>query len=227
VEIIKGIHRVDDASNNMAHSNVYLIIENKELLVVDTGTPGNAKKIVDYTQKLGYQPSDVSTIILTHCHMDHMGSAKELQTLTNAKIAVGLADAEVVAGSKPYPKPKNVLFRAVTSLMKPSPVPVDISLKDGDVVGPLRVIEVPGHTMGSIALLDAKRGTLFTGDTLRVEGQKVGLAPKPFTVDEEQEQKSVEKIASLEFDVLLPGHGDALVSNASTAVKTLLSSIMH
>jgi glyoxylase-like metal-dependent hydrolase (beta-lactamase superfamily II) len=227
VEIIKGIHRVDDACNNMAHSNVYLVIEGKELLVVDTGTPGNAKKIVDYIQKLGYQPSDVSTIILTHCHMDHMGSAKELQTLTNAKIEVGLADAEVVAGSKPYPKPKNVLFRAVTSLMKPSPVAVDISLKDGDAIGSLRIVEVPGHTMGSIALLDSKRGALFTGDTLRVEDQKVGLAPKPFTVDEAAERKSVEKIAALDFEVLLPGHGDVLIGNASKAVKTLLSSIMH
>ncbi len=51
--IIAGIHRVDEASNNMAHSNVYLIIQPNELIVVDTGTPGNAKKIVDYIQNWG------------------------------------------------------------------------------------------------------------------------------------------------------------------------------
>jgi len=70
MEIVEGIHRVDEASANMAHSNVYLLIEGDELTVIDTGTAGNAKKIVDYVQKIGRQPSNVSTIILTHCHMD-------------------------------------------------------------------------------------------------------------------------------------------------------------
>ena len=56
MEIIEGIHRIDEASNNMAHANVYLVINGKELLVVDTGTSGNAKKIVEYIQKLGHQP---------------------------------------------------------------------------------------------------------------------------------------------------------------------------
>ena len=65
MEIIEGIHRVDEASANMAHANVYLIIDGEELAVIDTGTSGNAQKTVKYIQKLGHQPSDVKTIILT------------------------------------------------------------------------------------------------------------------------------------------------------------------
>ena len=57
MEIIEGIHRIDEASGNIAHSNVYLIINEKDIVVVDTGTPGNAKKIVDYIQKIGRQPA--------------------------------------------------------------------------------------------------------------------------------------------------------------------------
>jgi hydroxyacylglutathione hydrolase len=87
MEIVEGIHRIDEASANMAHSNVYLIINKKELMVIDTGTSGNAKKIVDYIQKIGHQPSEVAFIVLTHFHMDHVGSAKELRVLlVNAKI---------------------------------------------------------------------------------------------------------------------------------------------
>ncbi|HLN88430.1 MAG TPA: MBL fold metallo-hydrolase, partial [Candidatus Binatia bacterium] len=112
MQIIEGIHRVDEASGNIAHSNVYLVIDGKELFVVDTGTPRNAKKIVGYIQKIGHQPSEVSTIILKHYHMDHAGSVKELKDLTNAKVAVHIEDADFVAGKKLYPKPKNVLFRA-------------------------------------------------------------------------------------------------------------------
>jgi len=77
MEIIEGIHRVDEASSNLAHSNVYLVINEKDLVVVDTGMPGNAKKIVAYIQKIGHQPSEVSTIILTHYHIDHAGSVKD------------------------------------------------------------------------------------------------------------------------------------------------------
>jgi glyoxylase-like metal-dependent hydrolase (beta-lactamase superfamily II) len=219
MEIIEGIHRVDEASSNMAHSNVYLVINGKELMVVDTGTPGNAKKTVEYIQKIGHQPSEVSTIVLTHYHMDHAGSVKELKDLTNAKVAVHVDDADFVAGEKPLPKPKNILFRAFSSFIKIKPVPVEIILHDGDRIGNLTVIHAPGHTPGSIVLLDAQRKALFVGDTLRFDGNKVTGAPKQFTWDADKVKESIEKISKLDFDVMLPGHGEPLTANASAAVK--------
>jgi glyoxylase-like metal-dependent hydrolase (beta-lactamase superfamily II) len=224
MEIIEGIHRVDEASSNMAHSNVYLLINKNELVVVDTGTSGNAKKIVEYIQKIGHQPSEVSTIVLTHYHMDHVGSAKELKDLTNAKVAAHVEDADFVAGKKPFPKPKNLFFRAVSSFIKPTPVEVDIALKDGDKLGNLTVIELPGHTPGSIALLDAQRKALFVGDTLRFDGSKVTGAPKQFTWDADKEKASIKKISTLDFEVMLPGHGEILKTNASSKVKEFLDS---
>ena len=58
MEIIEGIHRIDEASSNFAHSNVYLVINGKEMLVIDTGTSGNAKKISIscYEMYLGHNP---------------------------------------------------------------------------------------------------------------------------------------------------------------------------
>ena len=68
--------------------------------------------------------------MLTHFHMDHSGSVKELKDLLpNAKVAVHEDDAEYVEGKKPFPKPKNLLFRAVSSFMKVEPVQVDVRLK--------------------------------------------------------------------------------------------------
>jgi glyoxylase-like metal-dependent hydrolase (beta-lactamase superfamily II) len=223
MEIIEGIHRIDETSNNIAHSNVYLIINETELLVVDTGTGGNAKKIVDYIQKIGHQPSEVSTIILTHYHMDHAGSAKNLTDLTNAKIAASIEDTDFIAGKKPYPKPKNLLFRAVSSLIKPTPVEVDILLKEGSRIGNLTVVEIPGHTPGSIALLDAQRKALFVGDTLRFDGTKISGGPKQFGWNAEKENESIKKLAMLDFDVMLPGHGIVLKTNASKKVKEYLT----
>lgn len=224
MEIIEGIHRVDEASSNLAHSNVYLVINEKDLVVVDTGMPGNAKKIVAYIQKIGHQPSEVSTIILTHYHIDHAGSVKDLKDLVNAKIAVGAGDKDFVSGDKPYPKPKNILARAASSFIKVAPVNVDITLKDADRIGSLTVIDAAGHTPGSIFLYDPQRKVLFAGDTLRLDGDKVVAGPKQYVWDEEKEQQSIAKLATLDFGVMLPGHGEILKTNASNAVKEFIDS---
>ena len=219
MEIIEGIHRVDKASANMAHANVYLLINGEELTVIDTGTSGNAQKTVAYIQKIGHQPADVKTIILTHFHMDHMGSAEELKDLTNAKVAVHTEDADYVSGKKPLPKPKNILFRAVSSFVKPVPVQVDVILKEGDKIAGLVVIHTPGHTPGSIMLLDEERKVLFAGDTLRYDGKKVSGAPEQFSTDPNQIRESIAKASTLNFDVMLPGHGETLKPNASEEIK--------
>ena len=225
MEIVEGIHRVDEASANMAHSNVYLLVEGDQLTVIDTGTAGNAKKIVDYVQKIGRQPSSVSTIVLTHCHMDHAGSVKELKDLTGAKVAVHEEDADYVSGKKPLPRPKNVLFRAVSSFIKLAPVQPDIILKDNDKIGQLTVIHTPGHTAGSIALLDEGKKALFAGDTLRFDGKKLSGSPEQFTLDMEKVKESIGKISTLSFDVMLCGHGEPLKPNASEAVKKYYESL--
>jgi len=219
MEIVEGIHRVDEASANMAHANVYMLIDGKELTIIDTGTPGNAKKIVEYAQKQGFQPSDISTIILTHYHMDHVGSAKDLKDITNAKVAAHEGDADYISGKKAPPKPKSILARAASTFMKPSPVPVDIPLKDNSKIGKLTVVSTPGHTEGSIALFDEEKKVLFVGDTLRFDGSKITGGPGQFTWDATKEKESIERISKLDFNVMLSGHGEPLSTNAADAVK--------
>jgi glyoxylase-like metal-dependent hydrolase (beta-lactamase superfamily II) len=225
LEIVEGIHRADEASGNMAHSNIYVLVNGDELVVVDTGTAGNAGKIVEYIEKIGHKPSEVSTIILTHYHMDHAGSARDLKDQTHAKVAASPQDAEYITGSQPYPKPKNLLMRAASSLIKVAPVPVDIILNDGDTIANLKVIQTPGHTPGSIALLDAKRKVLFSGDILRFDGSKITGAPRQFTWDEAEEKESIRKISMLDFDVMLPGHGEFLRGDASAVVREYAKSL--
>ena len=84
---------------------------------------------------------------------------------------------------------------------------------------------MPGHTPGSIVLLDAKRKVLFAGDTLRFDGENVTGAPKHFTWDSDKEAESIEKISKLGFDVMLPGHGEVLLVNASKTVKKFSDSM--
>lgn len=101
MEIVEGVHQVDGVD-----ANVYLTIDGEELTVVDTGMPKSAKKILDYVHKTGREPSSISRILLTHCHIDHVGSAQELKRLTNAKVGVHQEDADFVSGKKTMPSPK-------------------------------------------------------------------------------------------------------------------------
>lgn len=219
MQVVEGVHRIDEASDNPAHSNVYLVINGRELAVIDTGTPGNAGKIVDHIQRLGFQLSDVKHIILTHHHRDHVGSASELHSLTNAPIAAHADDADFISGKRSPPLPGGRPRPA----MPLDPVPVDIVLHDGDHIAGLTVYHAPGHTPGSMMLLDEKRGVLFAGDTLRFDGKSVSSAPEEFTLDMARMRASIAMASKLRFSVMLPGHGLPLTANASDEVRKLLS----
>jgi len=221
MEIIEGIHRVnDEAIAAIDYPNVYIVINGEELAVIDTGLPGNAKKIIRYIQKIGHHPTDIKTIILTHFHMDHAGCAKELKDLTNAKVAVHVEDADYVSGKEPLPEPKSILLTAALSYPKTAPAQVDVILMDGDKIAGLTVIHTPGHTPGSIMLLDEKRKALFTGDSLILyDGKRVGGAPELLNANLNQWRESIAKVSTLNFDIMLPGHGEPFKPNASEEVK--------
>lgn len=223
MEIVEGIHKVDGVN-----ANVYLIIDGGELTVVDTGMPKNAEKILDYVHRISQQSSNISRILLTHCHVDHVGSAFELKRLTNAKVGVHQEDADFVSGKKTFPSPKGftgVLFKAMSPFFKFKPVEPDMILQENDKVGRLTVIHTPGHTPGSVSLYDPERKVLFVGDTIRFANRKISGPQERFTLDMQQALQSVEKISRLDFDLMLSGHGDPLKPNASEKVKELSDSL--
>ena len=177
------------------------------------------KKITKYIEALGRKPTDVSTIVLTHFHIDHVGNAKKMKELTNAQVAVHELDADFVAGKKAPPKPKNLMFKALSSVFKAAPVEPELLLKDNDKVGRLIVIHTPGHSEGSISLLDAERKVMFAGDAIRFMDGKITGSPEQFTLDMDKAKDSIRKISTFDFDILLSGHGQPLMPDASQKVK--------
>jgi glyoxylase-like metal-dependent hydrolase (beta-lactamase superfamily II) len=218
MEIIPGIHQVDGVNGNC-----YILVRDG-LTVIDTGIPGSGKKILAYIrEKLHRDPRKIRTIILTHFHMDHTGGVAALKkAATGAKIAIGEADAGYISGKTPlpvYPGFRGVLLRIAGKLMKPGHFPPDILLKDGDRIDGLLCIHIPGHTPGSIGLLDDSTKTFFAGDILRYDGTVIAEGPAPFTMDPIGSHQSIRKISGLDFDLLLPGHGVPLLYGASEKVR--------
>jgi glyoxylase-like metal-dependent hydrolase (beta-lactamase superfamily II) len=223
LEVTPNVHRVDGVD-----ANVYLVLDQSELMLIDTGMPGSFRRIIDYVNGINRKPSEITTIVLTHCHVDHTGSAQQLKELTNAKVAVHQDDAQFVSGEKARPSPRGalgILFKAFSPFSKPKPVRPDILLSDGDRVGKLIVVHTPGHTPGSISLHDSERKLIFVGDAMRYSNGKISGPPKRFTPDMNRALQSIAKISQLDFDTMLSGHGDTLKPNASYAVKEFYTSL--
>ena len=216
MEIVPGIHQVDGVNGNC-----FLIVRDG-LTLIDTGMPKNSAKIIKYIQDiLKRKPTDIKTIVLTHFHIDHMGDASDLKTLSGANVAIHEADADYVAGRKTQPAPggaKGMIFKVLIPLFFGSrPVEPDIKLSDGDTIAGLTSIHTPGHTPGSICLFDPASKILFVGDLLRFNGSKIEMGPSSLDISEVRQ--SINKIAAIDFDIMLPGHGIPLRPDASVKVR--------
>ncbi|MHB8105888.1 MAG: MBL fold metallo-hydrolase [Candidatus Cryosericum sp.] len=221
MEIIKGLHAMD----NTGFVNIYLLVEENGLTIVDTGMPGSAKKILEYSGALGYRNTDIRTIVLTHADLDHSGSARQLKELTGANIAIGVLDAPRVRGTIELKATKGLssrVFGIVSKFGKFETFEPDLLLKEGDRVGSLSVIETPGHTDGSICLY-GERAFMFVGDALRGDDNG-GVQPPSdaMTYDVQKAWESIKKLSHFECDIMLPGHGKPVMPDASKKVRELL-----
>ncbi len=204
MEIVRGVHQVDGISGNS------YIINGKKMVVIDTGLPGNSRKIINYIRvALKRSPNDVTTIILTHYHADHSGNVYELKNLTGAIIAIHADDAAYISGKKEVPAGR-------TAVQHVTP---DTLLQDGDKIAGLTCVHCPGHTPGSIALYDPNRRILFSGDTLGFDEGGVHGPPKEFSDDMEQVKSSINVLSRLDYDLMLPGHGLPLKPDAAVRVS--------
>jgi hydroxyacylglutathione hydrolase len=222
-EILKGVQYVDGSN-----ANSYLIEEDDgTLTLIDASMQADGKRILEFiTSKLNRKPSDVKTIVITHCHIDHIRGLAALKAATGGSVAVHEADADFVSGKARYPTPGGAMgfiFRLMSPFFRPTPVEPDRRLKEGDIIGRLTVIHTPGHTPGSIALFDEQRKVLFVGDTARFLKGKLEGPPRQFTPHMDQARASIERMSALNFEVMLSGHGEPLKSSEAPHMMQELS----
>lgn len=154
---------------------------------------------------MGRQPSEIRDIVLTHFDADHVGSAAALKARTGARVSIHELDAPVLAKREP-PRKRMLLVVALYRLLV-RPVAADRLLRDGDTIGGLHVVEVPGHTAGSIVLV-RDDAVVFTGDALVTDKHRNLLPPDTrLAEDPAQAIESAGKITALNPRTLLPGHG--------------------
>jgi len=134
MQLVDGVFKVD----GVRVANVYLVVTQDGLLLVDTGPPGSAKRILGFIEGLGRQPRDLRDIVLTHCDIDHVGSVAELKARTGARVTIHELDAPVLSGEQ-HPQKGGLAMVALYRLLRFRPIAPDLRVRDGDTIGGLKV----------------------------------------------------------------------------------------
>src|SRR6478735_415188 len=184
---------------NLGFVSAYILVRGGEAAIVDTGVEGSADEIEASLAKVGLGWAAVGHLVLTHHHRDHAGSAADV--MDRAPDVAGYAGVE-----------------DIPVITVPRPL---AAVGDGDAVFGLRIVTTPGHTAGSISVLDPASGLLVAGDAMRTDDGKPVLPPPQATADMDEAKRSIVKLGGLAFETLLVGHGEPLVGGASSAVAAL------
>lgn len=176
---------------------VYLI-DVGELVLIDSGAGRSFGRLVDNIESLELAPEKISTVIVTHRHIDHIGSLAELRQNYGARIIAHSLDAEAIETGKST--------GADAYGVEYEPCQVDVKLEGAEeklAFGGQEFIalHIPGHTRGSIAIYTDVGGkrVLFGQD---IHG------PYEATWGGEIDKAiiSLQSLADLKADILCEGH---------------------
>ena len=179
--------------------SVYLL-DTGELTLIDVGFGARIDALASNIKKQGFDPKRVSTVILTHCHIDHIGGADEFRFRYCSRLVMHELDAQIV-GRADQRLTAAFCFQKV---LRSFPIDVTLTGEEGRLtVGSQELVwlHTPGHTSGSISVYAdvGKKRVLFAQD--------MG-APllEEFDCDPVAWRRSAEKLLTLNADVLCDGH---------------------
>lgn len=185
--LLAGTH---EKINNVMHANstVSLIKSEGKLILVDAGSFGDRKKLIEALEKEGIKPSDIHVVIVTHTHLDH---TTNLDLFENAKIY-----------TKPSPQSKGAVFHGNSNEIDRA------NMDNFEITKDVKTILTPGHLEAHISVcVKTEKGVyVICGDAIQKE-EYVSDENKPRKVwNWDEYEKSRKKILTM-ADYVIPGHG--------------------
>jgi glyoxylase-like metal-dependent hydrolase (beta-lactamase superfamily II) len=172
------------------------ILLGKSICLIDAGVWATAPLLLGYLKQAGRSAEEISMVPLTHAHPDHIGGCVAIQNASKAPFYAHagekpwIEDIETQYRERPIPN----FFELVEG-----PVPVKQELKEGDTLTwdegvkgdkgkTIRVLETPGHSVGSLSFFFEEEGALFTGDAVPAPGNL------PIYSDFQSSVRSIQKL---------------------------------
>lgn len=220
-------------------TNWCLIRDGGSVTLVDAAWPKHHSLVVESLARIGAIPSQVDAVVLTHGHPDHSGVAERFRSDHGSTVHTHRAEVGHATGQ--YRERARVIDFAMR-LWRPSVVLLTLAAIRGGGLQPKSVAEVtpftegrldvpgrpvavptPGHTSGHCSFHLPNDGIVITGDALVSRNLLTGrsgarLMPRMFTHDLQQAVASLDQLADLHAEVLLPGHGELLHMSPADAV---------
>jgi hydroxyacylglutathione hydrolase len=144
-----------------------IIVLGEKIALIDTGVKGSEEVIFNYLARLGRDPLEIDTIVLSHAHPDHIGSAARIKELTGCKVLAHeyertwIENIDSQESERPVPGFRTLVDR---------PVVVDRTINPGEILSlgntKAEVVFLPGHSAGLIGLLFQNEEILFAGDAI-------------------------------------------------------------
>ncbi|GIM92898.1 MBL fold metallo-hydrolase [Paractinoplanes toevensis] len=222
-EIVDGVFEL-----GLGFVNVHLVVTDDGVVLIDTGLPRRSKQIERGLREIRKQIGDVRTVLLTHNHFDHIGNVADLRQRSGARVFAHAADAPVITGAI-RPEVKGLLPRLIGKVMTAEPTKIDqlITADESEPIPGFTAVHTPGHTRGHVSyLLDRAGGVLFAGDT--AGGGKDGTlvsGPKQVSADPAEQDRSVAKLATHNFEHAVFGHGRAMSGRAVERFREYASAL--
>ena len=199
-EIVKDIFIVGGPDITDGRDGCVYLMNLGELILIDTGAGWSVENVIGNIKKLGFDPKNLAKILLTHCHIDHIGGMPEIKKRFGAKTYIHKLDAPPLENGDP------VLTAAKWYQTTFPPTPVDVKLNSPEetlIVDSQKIIclHTPGHTPGSICIyLDKDGKRILFGQDLH------GPLLEEFGSNVEDYGRSTKKLLDLEADILCEGH---------------------
>lgn len=228
-KIVDGVYWIAGKDKFLPDSHVYLVglPDSKDFTMVDCGLIDMGSYKLSEIESVGVGREQIKRIILTHTHMDHVGCLPEIiQAIPGIEIWVHeeegnymeRGDDRVIWGNKMF---ESMIRSQISIPQDYFHIKPHRKLKGGETLNlggvTFKVIHIPGHSIGSIGLFNEEHKLFISGDTIYADGA-IGRYDL-FSADASQMKNSLELIANLGIDCLLPCHNRVVKASAGPMIR--------
>lgn len=197
-QVWQDVYIIGGANISHHYDCCVYMVDAGELVLIDAGAGSSFSRLVDNIIALGFTPEKLTSIIVTHCHIDHIGALSQFKQTYGVTVISHALDARAIeSGEQVGADLYGVDYQ---------PCPVDVKLhRDEEKLRlgkhELKVLHIPGHTMGSIAVyVDIAGKRILFGQDIH------GPYSVDWGADPDLAIISLQKLIELKADILCEGH---------------------